>query len=177
IAKPACMNMTRKPVINIQVKLTLILFWPTWLATSPSVRPVLASPTGTSLTVPVSAPPGSPFASVAVVGALDKASFSSAADAEGGASARATIPAQAVNTTARVQIQDAMRAILMDSAPLWLISSEGIQGPGAQPFQIAFLFAAIGSTNNTPTREIASPMIEVVIRPGTLVVRWRPNRT
>ena len=69
IANPACMNMTRKPVTSVQTKLTAILFWPTWLATSPNVRPVLALATGTSLTVPVIVPPGSPLARVEVVGA------------------------------------------------------------------------------------------------------------
>ena len=39
IANPACMNMTRKPVTSVQTKLIAILFWPTWLAMSPIVRP------------------------------------------------------------------------------------------------------------------------------------------
>ena len=29
IAKPACMNMTRKPVTSVQTKLMAIWFWPT----------------------------------------------------------------------------------------------------------------------------------------------------
>ena len=29
IAKPACMNMTRKPETSVQMKLMAILFWPT----------------------------------------------------------------------------------------------------------------------------------------------------
>ena len=29
MAKPACMNMTRKPQISVHVKLMAILFWPT----------------------------------------------------------------------------------------------------------------------------------------------------
>jgi hypothetical protein len=62
-------------------------------------------------------PPGSPAARVVVVGAFEAVSFSSAADAEGAASARATIPAQAVSRNERVQIQDAIRAILINSAP------------------------------------------------------------
>ena len=69
--------------------------------------------TGTSLTVPVMVPPGSPLARVAVVGAFDRASFNSAADAEGAASARATVAAPAVSKIARAQVQVAMRAILI----------------------------------------------------------------
>ena len=34
IAKPACMNMTRKPVTSVQTKLVAIRFWPTALTTS-----------------------------------------------------------------------------------------------------------------------------------------------
>ena len=46
IAKPACMNMTRKPVISVQTKLIAILFWPIWFATSPMLSPFFASHTG-----------------------------------------------------------------------------------------------------------------------------------
>ena len=48
MAKPACMNMTRKPVTSVQTKLIAILFWPTWFTTSPIVRPFFASATATS---------------------------------------------------------------------------------------------------------------------------------
>src|SRR5690242_6240786 len=94
MANPACINMTRKPVISVQMKLAAILFRPTWLATSPSVNPVLLSDTGTSLIVPVLVPPGSPFAKSAVVGAFDAAVANSAvvaeeAGADGGAAAGA----------------------------------------------------------------------------------------
>src|SRR6266567_4412405 len=37
MAKPACMNITRKPVISVQTKLIATLFWPTWFTTSASV--------------------------------------------------------------------------------------------------------------------------------------------
>jgi hypothetical protein len=77
----------------------------------------LGIPTGTSLTVPVMVPPGSPAACVAVVGALVAASFSSAADGGGAASARATTLAPANSTIAMAQIQNAKRAFLIYSAP------------------------------------------------------------
>src|SRR5712691_4722260 len=98
------MNITRKPVIRVQVKLIPILFWPTWLATSPRVKPTFASPTGTSLMVPVVVAPGSPAACVAVVGALAAVYFSSAADGGVAASARATVLTPDNNTTAMAQI-------------------------------------------------------------------------
>src|SRR6266540_4754052 len=56
-ANPACMNITRKPVTSVQVKLMAILFLPA------------ASPTGvagsipTSAELPVTSPQGSPAAS------------------------------------------------------------------------------------------------------------------
>src|SRR6266851_3952421 len=63
------MNMTRKPVTKVQTKLMATLFWPTWLAISPMVRPfalgflsVIGSATGTSETLPVIPPSGSPLA-------------------------------------------------------------------------------------------------------------------
>src|ERR1700746_1709512 len=69
-AKPACMNITRYPVINVQTILIAIRFWPTVLTTSVSGRPALLSLTGMSLTVPVIVPPGSPFAWSAADGPL-----------------------------------------------------------------------------------------------------------
>src|SRR5260370_36595724 len=57
-AKPACMNMTRKPVMSVQTKLMEILLWPTVSMTSASVG-FFGSFTGTSLAVPVVAPVGS----------------------------------------------------------------------------------------------------------------------
>jgi len=33
-AKPACMNMTRKPATSVHTKLIAIRFWPTWFTTS-----------------------------------------------------------------------------------------------------------------------------------------------
>src|SRR6266850_6021806 len=82
MAKPACMNITRKPHTSVQTKLTAILFCPTWLATSGSVTPAFESAAGTSLMVPVRVPPGSPFARSAVAGALPAASFNSASAGE-----------------------------------------------------------------------------------------------
>src|SRR5207244_3425095 len=62
MAKPACMNMTRKPVTSVQTKLVAIRFWPTALTTSWIVSPFFMSATGISAAVPVSVPPGSPAA-------------------------------------------------------------------------------------------------------------------
>src|SRR5579884_3599906 len=69
IANPACMNMTRKPVIRVHTKLIAILFWPTWFAMSPMVKPlalgvlsVIGSATVISETLPVISPLGSPLA-------------------------------------------------------------------------------------------------------------------
>src|SRR5215469_13676970 len=61
-AKPACMNITRYPVMRVQTRLIAMRFWLTVLTTSASVRPTLVSVTGISLTVPVIVPPGSPLA-------------------------------------------------------------------------------------------------------------------
>ena len=89
MANPACMNMTRKPVTSVQMKLAAILFCPTWLATSGRVTPFVESAAGTSLIVPVIVPPGSPFARSATAGALAVAAASSASAAEGGGAAAA----------------------------------------------------------------------------------------
>src|SRR5258708_37501571 len=70
MAKPACMNMTKKPQTRVQTKLIATLFWPIWFPASASVGPAFASATGTSAMVPVMAPPGSPFARSAGGGAL-----------------------------------------------------------------------------------------------------------
>src|SRR5258706_9826826 len=94
MAKPACMNITRKPHTRVHVKLIPILFWPTWLATSPRVRPVLESETGTSLMVPVRLPPGSPFTKASLMGAFPAASLSSAA-VDGGAGGGGVVAAGA----------------------------------------------------------------------------------
>src|SRR3954467_15100135 len=59
IAKPACMNMTRKPQTSVHTKLIAILLCPTVSITSGSVG-CAASFTVTSLAVPVVAPVGSP---------------------------------------------------------------------------------------------------------------------
>src|SRR5512141_346766 len=58
IANPACMNMTRNPVIRVQTMLIAILLWPTVSITSARVG-FAASLTGTSAAVPVVAPVGS----------------------------------------------------------------------------------------------------------------------
>src|SRR5713226_7028414 len=57
-ANPACMNMTRKPVISVQTMLMAILLWPTVAMTSGRVG-FLASFTATSVAVPVLSPVGS----------------------------------------------------------------------------------------------------------------------
>src|ERR1700757_1036916 len=84
MANPTCMNITRKPVINVQVKLMPILFCPTWLATSGKVTPTFESDAGTSLMVPVNVPAGSPAFRASGLGALAAVSLSSALAAEGG---------------------------------------------------------------------------------------------
>ncbi len=58
MANPACMNMTRNPVIRVQTMLIEILLWPTVSITSARVG-FAASLTGTSAAVPVIAPVGS----------------------------------------------------------------------------------------------------------------------
>src|SRR5215831_7682334 len=58
MAKPACMNITRNPVISVQTMLMAILLWPTPAITSGRVG-FLASFTVTSLAVPVFSPVGS----------------------------------------------------------------------------------------------------------------------
>src|SRR5882672_6989959 len=69
MAKPACMNMTRKPATSVQTKLIAIWCWPTRFTTSVTVRPFFASATGMSATVPVMVPAGSPFALSSALGA------------------------------------------------------------------------------------------------------------
>src|SRR5436190_16920460 len=66
IANPACMNMTRKPVKRVHMKLMEILLWPTRSITSGRVG-FLTSFTGTSFAVPVDAP----LASFRAAGAAD----------------------------------------------------------------------------------------------------------
>src|SRR6185503_835694 len=58
IAKPACMNITRKPVSSVHTMLIETLLWPTVSITSTSVG-CAASLTGTSAALPVAAPVGS----------------------------------------------------------------------------------------------------------------------
>src|SRR3954463_8320141 len=61
MAKPACMNMTRKPVSSVHMMLRATLLWPTVVITSGRVG-AAASLVGTSLAVPVFSPVGSPSA-------------------------------------------------------------------------------------------------------------------
>src|SRR5258708_27493819 len=68
IAKPACMNITRKPVTKVQTKLIAMRFWPAWFTVSASVTPLVASAGTTSLIVPVLVPPGSPLAKSSAAG-------------------------------------------------------------------------------------------------------------
>src|SRR5215510_9230687 len=77
IAKPACMNMTRKPVSSVQTMLIAILLWPTTAITSGSVG-FLASFTVTSVAVPVFSPVGS---GTGAAGAVEAAAGASAAAA------------------------------------------------------------------------------------------------
>src|SRR2546425_1753961 len=67
-AKPACMNMTRKPVSSVHMMLIATRLWPTASATSTSVG-FPASLAGTSAIVPVVVPLGSGFGGGAGAGA------------------------------------------------------------------------------------------------------------
>ncbi len=80
-AKPACMNMTRKPVIRVQMMLMEILLWPTASAISARIG-LPASLAVMSLTVPVVVPAGS--------GASVTAGAAAAAGAVAGSSALTT---------------------------------------------------------------------------------------
>src|SRR5262245_22211078 len=62
IANPACMNMTRKPVMSVHTKLVATRFWPSIVTTSPTISPFLGSAIGMSAAVPVMVPAGSPAA-------------------------------------------------------------------------------------------------------------------
>src|ERR1700675_1236010 len=62
IAKPACMNMTRKPVTSVHTKFVAIRLAPTAFTTSVIVRPALGSAIGMSAGLPVIVPPGAPAA-------------------------------------------------------------------------------------------------------------------
>src|SRR5690349_19942836 len=121
IAKPACMNMTRKPQTSVHTKLMATLFCPIWLAMSAMVSPlalgvlsVIGSATATSETLPVRPPSGSPLAralgsgegiplrSASVIGTgaaagVGAAAGGGAAGAAGGACAAANRDRQRVN--------------------------------------------------------------------------------
>src|SRR5258708_24654029 len=83
-ANPACMNMTRKPVMSVQTTLMAILLWPTVSITSVSVG-CLGSFTVTSLAVPVVAPVGSGAADAGARGAAGAAAAGARAGAGVGA--------------------------------------------------------------------------------------------
>src|SRR5258708_12629918 len=86
MANPACMNMTRKPVMSVQTMLIEILLWPTVAITSASVG-ALASFTGTSDAVPVLSPVGS--------GGAGAAGAAAAGDCAGAGAASVGAPAGA----------------------------------------------------------------------------------
>src|SRR5712691_10525508 len=67
-AKPACMNMTRKPVMSDHTMLMATLLWPTVSITS-SRAGLAGSFTVTSAAVPVTAPVGSAPLGVGAAGA------------------------------------------------------------------------------------------------------------
>ena len=146
-------------------------------------RPALGSATGTSLTVPVSTPPGSPLARVLVVGAAASAVFSSAADAEGAASARATIAAPAIRNIASGASPGCKSGNSHRFSSMIGLIIECVDrvlrklGKSDQAFQIAFLFTAGTSTKKIPAMEMANPTIEVVIRAPTLAVMCNPRST
>src|SRR3989475_3969961 len=77
-AKPACMNMTRNPVMSVHMMLMATRLWPAKSATSTSVG-LPASLAVTSAMPPVAVPPGSGFGGGAGAGAA------AAAGAAGGA--------------------------------------------------------------------------------------------
>ena len=43
MAKPACMNMTRKPATSVQTKLIAMRFWPAWFTRSVRVSGLVGS--------------------------------------------------------------------------------------------------------------------------------------
>ena len=128
MANPACMNMTRKPETSVQVKLMRDFVLAHLVGHIGQRKAGLGIGYGNIVDRA-----GEGAARIAVGECsggwrLAAASFSSAADAEGGASARATIPAHAASKNARAQIQDAMRAILINSAPWWVDHRRGRLG-------------------------------------------------
>ncbi len=117
MAKPACMNITRKPHSSVHTKLMAILFWPARLARSPMLRPVFESETGTSVIVPVTVPPGSPACNAAAGGALPAASFSSAVVAD---CACATTGIAVIASVHRKRLAKQLRASFMEYAPVFV---------------------------------------------------------
>src|SRR5439155_6785563 len=89
-ANPACMNMTRKPVSSVHIRLMAILLWPTVAITSSSFG-AFASLTTTSLAVPVLSPVGSgaPVTGAAAAGAAGGAVVAAGSTGAAGAWARA----------------------------------------------------------------------------------------
>src|SRR5689334_18768734 len=109
-ANPACMNMTRKPVSNVHMRLIDTLLWPTASAISSSVGlpAVLAV---TSATPPVAVPPGSGFdGGGAGVGAA------AGAAGAGGAWARTDLPASKTTASTRYSASFGM---FMDGLLRW----------------------------------------------------------
>src|SRR5260370_27013397 len=82
-AKPACMNMTRKPVMSVHTMLMATLLWPTVSITS-SRAGLAGSFTVTSAAVPVTAPVGS-----GPLGAVAAAAGAAAGDSAGAGAASA----------------------------------------------------------------------------------------
>src|SRR5438105_10158370 len=127
IAKPACMNMTRKPVTSVQMKFDAMTFCPTVFTRSATVSPFFASPTGMSLTVPVMVPAGSPFTlssaegpltllmSASVMGTGAGAAAAGAAGGAAGSGAGAGACARATPAASSHDAANAMRIRLIIS--------------------------------------------------------------
>src|SRR5712692_9953597 len=118
-ANPACMNMTRKPVISVHTILMAILLWPTVAITSFSVG-FFESFTVTSLAVPVFSPVGSGTGGAGATAAA--VAGAAAAGAAGASVAGAVVCAWAtcrramtptINTTPIPKLTNRRRLILM----------------------------------------------------------------
>src|SRR3989442_4033992 len=117
-AKPACMNMTRKPVSSVHMRLMAILLWPAVAITSSSFG-AFGSLTTTSLAVPVLSPVGSGTATGAAAtgagaggGAVVAAGSTGAAGAWARAMDRKPVT-PSINTTPIPKLTNRRRLILM----------------------------------------------------------------
>src|SRR6266481_2870000 len=173
MAKPACMNMTRKPVTSVHMKLIAILFCPAWLTTSAMVRPlafgvlsVIGSATATSDTVPVRAPSGSPLARASALGgsipfrSASVIGIGVAAGAAGGAAAGVAGGAAAGGVCA-LPIEANNSTVVVSNVSLFMFSYF---------LQIAFLLYAVLISPMMPNKLTAIPTRAMIMHPLTLDV-------